>query len=222
MLLLIAFTVQAQFWQKKPPSEWSLQECYLIAWTADSPWVSASAVGTRKYPGTLPAGEIPLDGPYLRYTATIVSAWTVQRALVRMVELGGQGKTPSNTEASALVRRLGETYSDTVVLRIAYQGSRGLAASSTAFWKSKSQDELVRRVVLITDGKRTQAIRIETEPSSGDQAGGFQAVFPRKADGGPLLTSNTKKVYLEIDEPNAKIEIRFDVKKMMVRGELVY
>jgi hypothetical protein len=222
LLAVASLPTQAQFWEKKDFSQWTLQECTFLLYNQTSPWVSSSGVGRMYYRDATSDSQLPSEGLFLEYKATVVSARTMQQALARLVELGGRGKKPSRSERDALAGELERTFSSTVVFRVGYQGSRGFATATTGFWKGRPQEELMRAVTLVSDGMRIPAIKVEVEPSSGEGSGGFQVVFPRLLDGKAVLTHATKEFHIEIVDPNTTVRLPFDVKKMKVRGELVY
>lgn len=185
----------------------------------NSPWTSRVEIGYKPPP----YHENSIEA-YMHYEASILSAWTVQWAYIRMSRLLGKNKQREMAldESKALVQKIQEEFSSTVVFRVSYIGSRGFVVSATNFWKGKNQEELRRAVTLVTDGSRIEASLVEVEPSSGDHAGGFQVVFPRQVEGRPVLSPNMTDVYLEVAGPNEVVRLPFDVGKMTVRGELVY
>ena len=207
----------AQFWDKKEITKWTVKDCDVMV--RNSPWSSRVEIGYKP-----PPYDDNSRNAYMHYQASILSAWTVQWAYVRMSRLLGKNKQREMTldESKALVQQLEEKFSGTVVFRVSYIGSRGLVVSATNFWKGKPQEELRRAVTLVANGSRIEAIFVEVEPSSGDHAGGFQVVFPRQLEGRPILSSDTTGMYLEIASPLETVRLPFDVRKMMVRGELVY
>jgi hypothetical protein len=86
-------------------------------------------------------------------------------------------------------------------------------------------------ITLITDGQRIRPLEIRYDPGYAqetprgwtiDVRPRFKVVFPRQADGKPVLTPEMKKAYLEIADPNGKVRLPFNVKRMTVRGEVVY
>jgi hypothetical protein len=84
----------------------------------------------------------------------------------------------------------------------------------------------MQRVTLVADGRRIQPVLVRShifdDGPGGGLGGWLQIFFPRQIEGKPLLRPDIKEVYLEIADPNAKVRLPFEVKKMIVNGELVY
>jgi hypothetical protein len=220
-LFMFPSVSQAQFWQTKDPSEWSTRECAsLMQRRSDSAWVRNHDIGARGYP--IVPSEEPLPGESLEYVATISSAWTIQRSYLCALKLTAGYKTLSAKEKTALEQQyLKQEFPDTVVFQVNYWGSRVWFRHSSDFWKAKTQEELTRLVTLVIDGKRIQPSRVTIKPQQSPW-GGLEVVFPRQIDGRPLLAPDMKEVILEVADPNEKVELRFEPRKMVVRGELVY
>jgi hypothetical protein len=158
----------------------------------------------------------------MEYLATISSAWTIQRSYLCSVKLTERYKKLSANDQTAVEQHyLKQKFPDTVVFQVAYRGSDVWFRHSSDFWKPKTQDELIRLVTLVVDGRRIQPARVVVKPE-GSLWGGLEVVFPRLIDGSPLFSPDMKEVILEVADPNEKVQLRFEPRKMVVRGELVY
>lgn len=200
-------SAQAQFWKKKDSSKWSKEECRQLL--IDSPWISEDMIGLPYRPPEWP--DYVWQGPQLTYTATVRSAWVIRKAA--LISLGAEW--PESR--------------DSVVIHISYYGAEGYRDKATEFWKARTPDELIGLVALITDGKRIPPRSVELDSGSSMTfkgrtyfIPGFTIVFPRTAEGKPLLTPDMKKVYLEIADPNMRMRLPFNVEAMVVNGQVVY
>jgi hypothetical protein len=110
---------------------------------------------------------------------------------------------------------------ETAVVNIQYSGTPGYMDASWKFWRAQTQEQLARRIVLVTDSRSTYPVKVIVLPAR-RESGHLLVAFPRDVEGRPLLTPDMKEVYLEVADPNGTLRLRFDVRKMMVRGELVY
>jgi hypothetical protein len=238
-VLLLFFLCEAipgtkkEFWEEKDYKQWSAQECSKIL--NNSPW-------TRKFTETwntdengiedsrayekalgLPPRDIA-DYPSLvnrtsqPVTKTIGvqvqfhSALPVRQALVRQDQIlaGYDSLSPEQRMAfdqKAETLLSPSNYNDKIVITIM---RTSVHTNTKAVFLCGSK------------GKKVQLIKFTpADPRTGT----FQYIFPRQVEGRPLIDAQDKELILEfpvISPYIKKFYFKFNVKKMMINGELQY
>jgi len=199
---------------------------------ATSPWVSTYSSNPVPGDGITPS----VGGPSFRLTAVILTAWNADFLELRESLNAKRPLTPEQENLLPFYRRVVKNHyfdlagSDKVIIQVAYVGPPRDERAISDFWTTKTHAEMLRRITMVRDGERVSPVAVRSHDKKPMNVAdkvywivvGFQAVFPRHVEGKPLFALGMKKVYLEVDGPFEKVKLPFDVKKMVVRGELLY
>lgn len=221
--LVCATAASGQVWEKKEYTKWSKGDCQKIL--SDSPWASTYTIGTVLFQPV--NQESAVSGrdtqPQMTYTAQFWSAKPVRQAIVRLQQLAGKYDKLSAEQKKVFDDRVAQFLemdsSEQVVIQVAYAGSQAFMLSVVRYWRQKTEGDLMQSFTLIAEGKRVSPVKVVQSTGGGNE---LQLIFPRKINGEPLLTENSKEMRLEIIDPNETFTIPFKVKNMKLGSELVY
>lgn len=183
-------------------------------------WSSSFEFGTtHPYEAPVSFTEQPA---YDSTTGTFRYSATIWSSKVTLYDRLGQEAEPVAGKVTPEEESLSRTFPNAVGIQVAYWGSASLMRTTMEFWRSQSSEDLRRQVTLVIDGKRIPPLHVLPRVSTTHYGGWLQIIFPRQVDGKPLLSRATRKVRLEIKDPNARVRLPFDVRKMIVDGEVMY
>jgi hypothetical protein len=215
----------------------------------DSPWaqsysevmIANSTSSVTAATGIAPPGA---EGqPYVRYIYQLFSALPIRQALVRKMQIAEKYESLSTTQRQTFDKRAEEilapiNYSDKIVVKVLYS-TNSFRGPLERFWKNEVNFGVISHMVYLSKAKGRDVPLLGYEPPSGGLSE-FQLVFARQHEGGPVLTPLDK--YLELKGfPNwAKSaeaqglsamgipnmtgggKVYFNVKKMLINGEVAY
>ena len=235
LVLLAAVTaLHAQFWQKKPPQEWSKSECQKML--SDSPWSKSRVVSdillarTTEFSGPLGVQTPGRDvQPEVRYEVRFLSALPVRQALIRQMQLSPQfQKLDPERRKSVEEQQAGfinTVYPDHVVVQVVYSTNvTGYQAELERALSRPTAAEMKLNTFLNTPSGKAELLDV-IRPAGG---GELQMVFQRNVDGKPVLQPTDKKISVEFVHPTVgllrsqRIFVEFKVKDMLLDGQLVY
>ena len=240
LVLAVATALHAQFWQKKPPQEWSKSDCQKML--SNSPWAKSQVVTQIMLARTTEPSEAPTAGtagaiqtpgrdvqPEVRYEVRFLSATPVRQALVRQVQqspqfqkLAPEQKKSAEEQQAGFINTL---YPDHVVVQVSYTTNvTGYQAEMERAWTRPTAAEMKLNTFLNTPSARVELLDV-IRPAGG---GELHLVFPRNVGGQPILQPTDKKAAVEFVHPTVgllrtqRIYVEFKVKDMMLDGQLVY
>jgi hypothetical protein len=238
-VFLLFFLVEAisgtkkEFWEEKDYKQWSAQECSKIL--NNSPWTQMI---TDSANSSIRDGDERFS---IQYTAQLQSALPVRKALVRKDQiqakydtLSAEQKMAFDQQSEALLSQT--TYSDKIVVMLKRTTTHvGLGVELDNFW----QTYLHKNYVFLSNdrGVKTPLLSLQ---SAGGKSRILQLVFSRQVGGKDIINSQDINLILEFRTEKFGIHqddrsvykamaseavtqtIRFNVKKMMINGELQY
>lgn len=251
LLITVALPLSAQFWTKKPYTEWKANEVQKLL--RDSPWAQHKIFGqiqirslTEAPVSAGPPSNDPLAGPpagptqppipvgresnpQVTYTAQLWSAAPIRQAYVRQAQLAaGYDNLPPEKKKEfdeKYAQILNAEYSDVVIVRVFYNTNvQDYDRELAAYWQNQGP---AQKNQIFLSGGRGQVNPDQVIVPAG-AAREIQLVFPRMVNNEPILSSKDKKLSLEFYSPQIgalpaeRVFMEFDVKKMMVDGKLVY
>jgi hypothetical protein len=236
-----------EFWKDKDYRQWSLQQCNKML--EDSPWaqpytevmIANSTSSLTAAIGLAPPGA---EGqPYVRYIYQLFSALPIRQALVRKMQIAEKYESLSAIQRQAFDKRTEEilapiNYNDKIVVKVQYS-TNSFRGPLERFWKNEVNFGIISHIVYLSRAKGRDVPLLEYEPPSGGQ-NELTLVFPRQHEGGPVLTPQDK--YLELkgfpnwvkgaeDQGRQTMflpnmtgggKVYFNVKKMLINGEVAY
>lgn len=240
-LVLLASTaaVAADFWEKKKFTQWNEGEVKKLL--TDSPWAHEyieSEVHIDAPPASFGA-DSSADAsarereqqPRLTYRVQFRSALPVRQALVRGAQLQqGYDQMPAeqrkNFDQQAEGFLTGE-FPDHVVIYVSFDANVNLDLREAArHWQTQTTDKLKNSVYLI--GAKGVKARLEHFGLADPNGQAFQFTFPRTVEGQALATTQDKELQLEFIHPDIRgrgekrVLVKFNVKKMVLDGQLLY
>ena len=213
----------ADFWEKKDYGQWTIEECRKMK--EDSPW-------SFKY--LLEGRGIASDGqvPFVKYNVQILSALPIRLAMVREAQIASKFDSFTDEKKKAFNMQMGPlmddaAYQDRIIVTLSY--STNLIQQEqeiVRYWQSKTKELLLNTTYLYASkGKKAQLIDYKAGQGGRRE---IQFVFPREMDGKPLATNLDKNLTLEFEYPviqsigDGRGRVEFNVKKMLIGGELKY
>lgn len=231
LCLMAAVWAQAQgYWQKKPYREWSESECRKML--KDSPWANSFTVGQVLFQTVREESAVAGrdTSPQITYLAQIWSARPVREAMMRLQLLDPKYEKMDAAQKKGLDEKLGKfietEFPDTVVVQVIFSTTaQGYDLQLARHWQSQSEDSLRQNTNLIGAQGRVSPLHVMVAPGGSRE---MQFIFPRLFNGQPLVGPNDKELALEFVHPaigivpEERVFIRFNVKKMMMNGKLVF
>jgi len=222
LLVGLCAVFAADFWEKKEYTQWSQQECKKIL--EDSPW---------SQPYLLQGfGSGEGDGaPRIIYTVQFRSALPIRWAMVRNNQIASKYDKLSPEQKAQFDLSVKEfmsvSYEDAVVVDVSYDHNVPSQDLTIArFWQTQTRDLLKNQVYLY--GSKGKKVPLADYKIGQGAQRKFQFIFPRQFDGKPIATAEDKNIVLEFPYPVAsgmgdgRGRVEFNVKKMMINGQLVY
>lgn len=231
LLGCLAASQGTEFWDKKEYREWSERECRKLL--EDSPWartytLSRVLIEPLQTPSTERARE---PHPQITYHVQFWSALPIRQALVRLQQIQQKYDRMTPAEQQAFDQQaekfLAARFPDTVVLHVAYGSNVQVDDRELArHWQIQTTETLKNFVFLINSGG--DKVPLLRYVSGGGARREFQLIFPREYEGRPLVGPEDKSLKLEFIHPRigeqseSRVLIEFKVKKMLMRGAVVY
>jgi hypothetical protein len=232
-LLAIIFAEPAggqSFLEKKDFRRWSEYECQQLL--TESPWAQSytfkrAVIAPLQQPQS-PTME-PL--PFINYQVMVLSALPVRQALVRASQIAAGYDKWSPEQQKEFDQKstafLDANYADKIVFRVSYASNvvnddRELMR----YWRSQTKETLKNTVYLIRDnGQKLPLMNYTVAQGSAHE---IELIFPRQYEGRPVVSAQDAEVKLEFVHPTIRIHpeqrvlIKYKVKKMLVRNELLF
>jgi hypothetical protein len=202
--LLLAGTAGAQeFWEKKPYTEWSKEQCKKLL--ENAPWAAhqgARDVQNVAFTQSSTGGQD--TEKRIDYFAQIRSALPVRQAVIRraMIEAkydkmsADQKKQFDESAAGFLARQ----YPDAVVIAVEYSTNVEVYDRELArHWQTTDPGALMSQIYLtVRNGQRIQPVSYTPDRGAGRA---FQLVFKRALDNGEPIIGPGDKIILELPAP---------------------
>lgn len=230
VLLLAGVAVYAKdFWETKPPDEWSQRDCQKML--TNSPWAKELSLVGVNYSQLGGAASSDSQAPYITYTIRLNSAEPVRQAAVRQIKiLNNYDSLPTEKKQEfdrSIHAFLAGPPSEYVVATVSFEtNNRDFLRDLLRHWQTQTTDLLQNSAFL--SGSKGDKVRLaQFVPVQGANQE-FQFVFPRSVDGKEVLQPDDKALRLEFDYPqignlgNGKGFIEFKTDKMKVNNEVVY
>jgi hypothetical protein len=222
----ISTAVGAEFWETKDYTQWTDKECARLL--TDSPWAQKLELVKAGYLGNSEGAE---GQSYVRYNIILVSALPIRQAQVRQAQIANKYDSLSAEQKQAFDKQtegfLAADYSDKIVVNISYSTNvQQLYQDLARYWQSQTTQAFSNSVFLVP-GKGERAQLMEYKPPQGASRD-FTFIFPREVKGNPLLSDQDKGLSLEFTYPpvgfmgDGRGFIEFKVKKMMIKGGIIY
>ncbi len=222
--LTVRFAVGAEFWSKKPYSNWSAEETQQIM--AESPWATTVTLGgvqavitssDSRY-NTGYRGEMETN-PAISYNLQFRSAQPIREAQVRTSQLNsGYDKMKVEQKAAfdaGANKFLAATFPDRVIVAVTFHTNvQQYESQLRDYWARQSLPTLSMTVFLNAGKERLSLLSYSFKDDT------FQFTFPR-----PKQLDPNEKIGVEFVHPTINVIRRqrilqdFSVKKMLVNGE---
>lgn len=232
VLIGLALTVGIAVAQKnKPWTQWTVNDAEKIL--SESGWAQTySEMDTTE--STWSTASRPIDGKGAVNQATgvnfhimFLSAKPIRQAYLRLAELRPSQTTPQQLEK---MRQFVDTkYEKTIVIAVTYDGKdqRFTNPVFQAFTSAITSTLKNNTYLDIKGGKRI--FLQEYQPVVPGEGLGSKFIFPRLVDDQPIITAKTGDVrfYAEFPQltgnnPQVKLDMRFNVSKFMYEGMLEF
>ncbi len=236
LTIVLAMTSFAQGpWVKKDWKQWSKDDCKKVLedspwaqrWSHSDPKMANFATRTRGTSGVGSESELEVY-----YLVQFRSARPVREAVVRQVLIANQYDLADPDKKEAMRKQtdgfLNRTYDDVIVVHVTYgsnvpEYNRDLAT----FWQTHYAEGTVPQDAFLNGPKGQKIVPVRmVSPKGGAQE--FELIFPRIADGRPLLGPRDKAISVEFVSPavggvdSSRVFMEFKVDKMALNGQLIY
>ncbi|MBN1569545.1 MAG: hypothetical protein JXA73_17000 [Acidobacteria bacterium] len=226
LIIGLSTVMGADFWETKDFTKWSAKECEKLL--TNSPWAWELKLYRTGYLG---AGEGAEGQAYVKYTIRFMSALPIRMAQVRQAQIANNYDKLSDEQKQAFDKQtegfLNADFSDKVVVSVLYETNVPQNHQELdRHWKTQTT-AIFSNSVYLTPNKGEKARLLEYRPPQGANRD-FAFIFPREVDGNPLITDENKSLILEFPYQavggigDGKGFAEFKVKKMMIKGGLVY
>lgn len=218
-----------RYWQDRHFQQWTEKECQKLL--EDSPWAQrfTHARTIVEFRAGRSGGERGDEAnPQFHYLAQIRSALPIRRALVRQKQLEANYDKLSPERQKVLDQQFAEflsrEFADGIVVYVLYWSNVMAYSQEMGRRWQMLPPEVARNQIFLVGPRRQRITPVSYEVAPG----AFQVVFPREVNGQPLLTPDDKHFKIEFMHPNlgeqgdAQVVLEFDLRKMVVRGSVVY
>lgn len=202
-LTIGAFSTAAQpFWEKKPYTEWSKEQCRKLL--QEAPWAAHSgAIDVQNTAFTRNSTQGESTEKKIDYFAQIRSALPVRQAVIRRAMLDSKyDKMPAEQKKQfdqSAEQYLARTYADVIVITVEYNSNiETIDRELARYWQNITPDASAGIYLTGHNGIRVQPIKYQAEPGAGRA---FQLVFPRSVEGRPVVAPGDKSLILELKAP---------------------
>jgi hypothetical protein len=225
-LVSLSTVVGADFWETKDFTKWTDKECAKLL--TDSPWAYELKAYQQGYLGKSEGAE---GQAYIQYNIRFTSALPIRQAQVRQAQIANKYDSLSAEQKQAFDKQteafLNTDYGDKIVIGVAYETNVQRNYQDLArHWQSQTAEVMANSVFLFPD-KGAKARLVSYRPPQGAQTS-FTFIFPREIDGNSLVSEESKSLILEFPYPvvgglgDGKGYVEFKVKKMMIKGGVIY
>jgi hypothetical protein len=230
-VVLLAATIDvagSDFWEKKEYKEWSQKDCAKLL--QDSPWAKKLELTSVQVMDN-DSNRTSTDGmqPYVRYWIQFRSALPIRQAMVRQGQIANKYESLSPEQKQAFDKRadaLLEGFpADSVIVFVQYEtNDRNRDQELARYWQSKTT-ELLKNQVYLTAGDTKVPIAAFAVGQGAERW--FQFVFPREAQGKPILDPKDKSIKLEFTYPamglgSGQAFQEFKTQKMIFNGNIAF
>jgi len=240
VLLLAGLLMAAEWWEKKPYTQWSDKEVKRML--DNSPWgkvhtvtiMNPTATGARTFE-SIGSGDLEREKRNL-FHINFLTAKPIRMAIARRAMLAREGEA----DLAALQRFIDQESEEYLILLLTVNSVPEGASSARGYWTALmklSTPNLISNTFLATkSGKRVYLTRYD---APGQDGLGAKYYFPRKMeDGTPFLTIDDREVRFETMisliesgnfsatpgegdvERSDRIWMQFDLRKMVFDGKL--
>lgn len=215
------------FWVKKKWQDWNPNETKKML--EDSPWarkwVYTEVEEGRQQEGYSGSGRESRRELY--YTVQLRSAAPLRQAVARDVQIQNKYDKMTPEQKAALDERTNRFIDgaggDTIVVHVIFKSTlQQFERAVHQYWKDFPEGTVPVGANLTTSsGKRVGAIRMIAPPGGAFE---FELIFPRTADGEPLITDKDKSIRVEFPSglANERVFVEFKLDKMAWNGQLAY
>jgi len=201
ILAAAAHPASAQFWEKKPWTEWSKGEAEKIL--TDSPWSRTFSSSDVK----LEAGGIRGGGtaerevrPTIEYIAQLRSALPVRQAVVRLMQIQSKYDKMTAEEKRNFDRQandyLNQDFSNRVVVHIVYSANVSvLQQGLDDTWRTSTTDLPADTYLVAPNGSRIEMVRYEPASPGTPE---FELIFKKELNGEPIVNKIDKKFHVQL------------------------
>lgn len=226
VLILVGGSVAAQ--QAKPWTEWSKKDAEKIlnnsAWgqtvkKGEAPPTISSRSGSSANQGQGVQGPAPLP-PEVYMRVRFITAKPIREGFAS--KLRHSYPDPPAELTGQLQTVIDNGFGDFIVVAVNVDGQNPQTVRATfmGLMRLKAADLADKAYLERKDGKRLPLIDYKT-PIADDMGGKF--VFARSLDGSPFLTPDSGSVRFVLNlSDNLKLNMKYDVSKMMYGGKLEY
>lgn len=226
LIFSLSAVMGADFWETKDFTQWSDRECAKLL--SNSPWAWELKLYRTGYLG---AGEGAEGQAYVKYTIRFTSALPIRMAQVRQAQIVNKYDKLSAEQKQAFDKQmdgfLNADFGDKVVVSVLYETNVPQNNQELdRYWKTQNTS-IFSNSVYLTPSKGEKARLVEYRPPQGANRD-FAFIFPREVNGNPLISEEDKSLILEFPYQavggigDGKGFAEFKVKKMMIKGGLIY
>ncbi len=228
-LLAVLLAFAADFWTKKPYTQWSRKDVKQLL--TDSPWAKTEMLRSTqavRSPGAASGNTADAQvDPTIVYAVYLRSAQPVREALVRSAQLDqkyDQLDEAGRKEFDAkFAQFLSADLSDKVIFQVSYEAnSENIDQQLALFWQKETLESMQKAASLAgPDGKPVAPIAFS--PVSG-KGRAFQLAFPRpQGEFAKNAALVLEFVHPDLPgEPAKRLHFKFSFKDMQYRGALTY
>jgi hypothetical protein len=218
------------FWIKKEFQKWSAKECSKLL--SDSPWAKSRTIAEVLIqplgePGAVPGRD---EAPQITYIGRLWSAVPIRQAAVRLAQLSPAYSKLAPQERQAMETRqaslLAEKFPDSIVVRVEYSTTvPAYQADLAQYWQSRPADLWKQDMYLNAASGRHTPVDVRV---AGGDGGVFELIFPREANGQPVVRLTDKSFSVEFAAPaigrlpSGRVLLEFKLKDMALNGQPVF
>lgn len=211
LLVFAAAAYADEFWENKPYTEWTLDQCKRLL--EGGPWASHSGAADVQNTafssggggtGSIRASASTAAERRISYFAQLRSALPVRQAVVRRSMIENKYEKMSEADRKAFDKSaaayLAQGFADEIVFVVEYSSNVDDVDRELArHWQGFPSGVFPPNTYLVGhDGVRITPTRFTADSGAGRS---FQVAFPRIVNGEPIITPVTKSLILEIPAP---------------------
>ncbi len=236
ILLFVLLAFAADFWTKKPYTQWSNKEVKQML--SDSPWAKnqtlrhaqLSAAGGRgfgEFSDRTASGEAQ-GGPEIVYTVYLRTARPIREALVRKAQLDQKYDRLDDAKKKEFDANYGkflaDQFSDRIIFQVVYSSNTTEVDRQLAtYWQNQSLETMQNLVAAMNtpDGQHIAPIAFWVGKGGARE---FQLAFPRPSgDYPPNSAISLEFGHPDVTgEPATRMFFKFPLKDMQYNGNLAF